>query len=69
MTDMDVSKIKDDILDEDYVVSSRIRTGRNLKGFCLSPFICRAERRKVESLVSSGKSTSFISTNSPFHKS
>ncbi|XP_041468759.1 arginine kinase-like [Lytechinus variegatus] len=53
VTDLDVSKIKDDVLDENFVISSRIRTGRNLRGFCLSPWICRSERRKVEKLVSS----------------
>jgi len=53
VTDLDENKIADDILDEKYVISSRIRTGRNLKGFCLSPFVCRAERRKIEKLVSS----------------
>jgi len=34
-----------------YVKSCRIRTGRSVKGFCLPPSICRAERREVERIV------------------
>ena len=41
-------------LDSDYVVSSRIRTARNIRGFCLSPHISRAERREVERIVRGG---------------
>ena len=33
--------------------SCRIRTGRSLKGLCLPPAICRAERREVETVISS----------------
>jgi creatine kinase len=34
-----------------YVKSCRIRTGRSVKGFCLPPSICRAERREVERIL------------------
>ena len=44
-----------DELDPAYVVSSRIRTGRNIKGFCLSPHVCRSERRAIERIVSDGE--------------
>jgi creatine kinase len=48
VTDLDPSKLNGGQLDETYVISSRIRTGRNIRGYALSPFICRAERRQVE---------------------
>lgn len=51
-TDLDPTKIVGGQLDDKYVVSSRIRTGRNIKGFALSPHIARSERRQVEKLVS-----------------
>lgn len=38
-------------LDERYVRSCRVRTGRNVRGFCLPPAICRAERRHVERIL------------------
>jgi creatine kinase len=37
--------------DNKYVKSCRIRTGRSVKGFCLPPSICRAERREVERIL------------------
>lgn len=51
-TDLDPTKLEGGQLDDDYVVSSRIRTGRNIKGIALSPHIARCERRQVEKLVS-----------------
>ncbi|XP_022093137.1 arginine kinase-like isoform X2 [Acanthaster planci] len=51
VTDMDLSKLKGGQLSEKYVISSRIRTGRNIRGFALAPFICRAERREVENIA------------------
>jgi len=51
-TDLDPTKIVGGQLDDKYVVSSRIRTGRNIQGFALSPHIARSERRQVEKLVS-----------------
>ena len=42
-----------DNLDSKYVLSSRIRTGRSIRGYCLPPHCSRAERRGVESIVTS----------------
>lgn len=53
-TDLDVAKVLDDKLDDNYVISSRIRTGRNIRGICLSPHVTRGERRAVEKMVSEG---------------
>ena len=51
-TDLDASKIRGgDNLDPNYVLSSRVRTGRSIKGLCLPPFCSRAERREVEKIV------------------
>lgn len=52
ITDLDPSKLTGDVLDSNYVISSRIRTGRNIRGFCLSPHVTRGERREIERLVS-----------------
>jgi creatine kinase len=38
-------------LDEKYVRSCRVRTGRNVRGFCLPPAISRAERRHVAQIL------------------
>ncbi len=54
-TELDHEKITGDELDSKYVVSSRIRTGRNIRGYALSPHVCRAERRQIETTVSDGK--------------
>lgn len=40
-----------DDLDENYVLSVRVRTGRSIRGLCLPPFCTRAERREVEKVV------------------
>merc|ERR1712168_997308 len=37
-------------MDPKYVLSSRVRIGRSIRGICLPPFCTRAERRKVESV-------------------
>lgn len=47
-TDLDYSKLTNAKFDEKYVMSSRVRTGRSIKGICLPPHCSRAERRKVE---------------------
>ena len=39
-------------MDEKYVKSCRVRTGRSVKGLCLPPAISRAERREVERVLS-----------------
>jgi creatine kinase len=51
-TDLDSSKIKGGKFDEKYVLSSRVRTGRSIRGFSLPPHCTRAERREVEGIVS-----------------
>nr|ABH10967.1 mitochondrial creatine kinase [Vazella pourtalesii] len=52
-TDLDNSKIRGGNFDEKYVLSSRVRTGRSIRGFGLPPHCTRAERREVERVVSS----------------
>lgn len=44
-----------DDLDPNYVVSSRVRTGRSIKGYTLPPHCSRGERRAVEKLSITGK--------------
>jgi creatine kinase len=51
-TDLDPSKLQGgDDLDPNYVLSSRVRTGRSIRGLSLPPFCSRAERREVEKIV------------------
>lgn len=50
-TDLDSSKIRGGKFDEKYVLSSRVRTGRSIRGFGLPPHCTRAERREVERVV------------------
>lgn len=39
------------MFDENYVLSSRVRTGRSIRGLSLPPACSRAERREVERVV------------------
>ena len=39
------------MFDERYVLSSRVRTGRSIRGLSLPPACTRAERREVERVV------------------
>jgi protein-arginine kinase len=50
-SDMDVSKIKGNIDPSAPVHSTRIRVGRNIDGFGLSPGITRTQRQQVEILM------------------
>ncbi|KAF6030020.1 CKM [Bugula neritina] len=50
-SDMDSSKLIGGDLDPNYVLSSRVRTGRSIRGYSLSPFITRAERRDVQDIL------------------
>ncbi|XP_070542051.1 creatine kinase, testis isozyme-like [Ptychodera flava] len=50
-TDLDHTKIKGGVLDDKYVLSSRCRTGRSIRGLSLPPACTRAERREVERVV------------------
>ncbi|XP_059401338.1 creatine kinase U-type, mitochondrial-like isoform X2 [Carassius carassius] len=47
-TDLDASKIHSGVFDEQYVLSSRVRTGRSIRGLSLPPACSRSERREVE---------------------
>nr|CAB3231433.1 creatine kinase M-type [Phallusia mammillata] len=50
-TDIDPDHLKGgENLDPKYVLSSRVRTGRSIRGLCLPPHCSRAERRKVEQI-------------------
>merc|ERR1712212_34549 len=50
-TDLNPANLKGgENMDPKYVLSSRVRTGRSIRGICLPPFCTRAERRKVESV-------------------
>lgn len=49
--ELDESNLVGGSLDEKYVRSCRVRTGRSIRGFCLPPAICRAERRNVERII------------------
>lgn len=50
-TDLNPANLKGgDDLDPNYVLSSRVRTGRSIRGFCLPPHCSRGERRAVENL-------------------
>ena len=51
-TDLAADKlVGGDNLDPKYVLSSRVRTGRSIRGFCLPPFCTRAERRGVQGVA------------------
>ena len=41
-------QLKDAKFDDKYVLSSRVRTGRSIRGLSLPPACSRAERREVE---------------------
>ncbi|XP_053276854.1 creatine kinase U-type, mitochondrial [Pleuronectes platessa] len=47
-TDLDATKITSGMFDERYVLSSRVRTGRSIRGLSLPPACTRSERREVE---------------------
>ncbi|XP_040189156.1 creatine kinase B-type [Rana temporaria] len=50
-TDLKSENLKGgDDLDPNYVISSRVRTGRSIRGFCLPPHCSRGERRAIEKL-------------------
>lgn len=52
-TDLDVSKlINAEKLDKDYIQSTRVRAGRNIRSFSLPPGTTRSERLQVENLIS-----------------
>jgi len=53
-TDMDYTKIKNGKIPDSYVVSTRIRAGRSIRGLALPPATDRADRREVERLIRTG---------------
>jgi len=55
-TCLDPSQLEGDNFDTKYVLSSRVRTGRSIRGFALPPWCSRAERRAVEKIVVDGLS-------------
>jgi len=51
-TDMNPNNLKGGCnMDPKYVLSSRVRTGRSIRGLCLPPHCSRAERRQVEKVA------------------
>lgn len=44
-------QITNGVFDDNYVLSSRVRTGRSIRGLSLPPACSRAERREVERVV------------------
>lgn len=55
-TDLDVSKVTDTKIDPTgkYLMTTRVRTGRSVRGFKLPPVISFEDRRRIESLVVKG---------------
>ncbi len=51
VTDFDASKLAEVKFDPTYVLSIRLRTIRNIRGYCLPPFVTRGERRDLESVI------------------
>jgi creatine kinase len=49
--DFDASKLKNGLFDSEYVLSIRLRTIRNLSGYCFPSFCTRGERRDIESII------------------
>jgi len=51
-TDLNFEGLTGDVnFDEKYVKSSRVRTGRSIRGIAMPPFCSRGERRKVETIA------------------
>lgn len=44
-------QITSGVFDDKYVLSSRVRTGRSIRGLSLPPACTRSERREVERVV------------------
>lgn len=56
-TDLDWNKIQGGEFDPKYVLSSRVRTGRSVKGYAFPPHCSRGERRGVETAVTDALAT------------
>ena len=48
VTNLDASQLRGGMFDENFVLSSRVRTGRSIRGFALPPWCDRKHRRAVE---------------------
>ena len=57
MKGSEVVQVKDAKFDEKYVMSSRVRTGRSIRGISLPPHCTRAERRRLEKVATEALST------------
>uniref|UniRef100_A0A7S3DD70 Arginine kinase n=1 Tax=Palpitomonas bilix TaxID=652834 RepID=A0A7S3DD70_9EUKA len=57
--DLDSDKIPDEPLDEknEFIISTRVRVGRNIKDMPLAPLISKAQRKEVEKRVTESLST------------
>ncbi|KAG3212121.1 Creatine kinase, testis isozyme [Phytophthora cactorum] len=51
-TDIDPSKLRNGKIPDSYVISTRIRAGRSVRGLALPPGTTRGERREVERVLS-----------------
>jgi creatine kinase len=51
-TDLNHEKLRGGVFDEKYVLSTRVRTGRSIRGFQLPPTCTRGERRACEKVIS-----------------
>ncbi|XP_033647574.1 creatine kinase, flagellar-like [Asterias rubens] len=51
VTDLNPDNLVGGDLDPKYVLSSRVRTGRSIRGYALPPICTRAERRDVEKIM------------------
>lgn len=49
--DMDSKKLRGGVFDEKYVLSSRVRTSRSIRGFALPSWNSRAERRALNKII------------------
>merc|ERR1719431_2109590 len=50
-TDLNPANLKGGVFDDKYVLSSRVRTGRSIKGICLPHRCSRGERRAIEKIA------------------
>ena len=56
-SNLDTNNLKIKALDDEYILSTRIRVGRNLEGFPLGTIISKAARNEVEELVARALNT------------
>jgi len=58
-TDLDTSKLSDEAIDPDgkYVISTRVRTGRSIRGIRLPPSCSKEERREIERVLAKALKT------------